>query len=170
MLVVPNYVRPHLSRMLVPVDFSAHSKLALEQAIAIARASGGANPQVIALSVYSVGYGYRKMGVSLAEAGQQLESVTRAALTEFVADVDKAGVEFEALCTCAERVEAGVLDMAAVHKVDVIVVGSRGLSWPASMLLGSTAERILVTSPLPVLIVKQKGETVNLLNALLGDG
>ncbi len=37
-------------------------------------------------------------------------------------------------------------------------------------LLGSTAERILMASPIPVLIVKKKGETTHLLTALLGDG
>ena len=36
-LVVPSHARVHLSRMLVPVDFSEHSKLALEQAIDVAR-------------------------------------------------------------------------------------------------------------------------------------
>jgi nucleotide-binding universal stress UspA family protein len=52
--------------------------------------------------------------------------------------------------------------------MDMIVVGSRGLSRSAAAILGSTAERVLTCSPLPVLIVKRKGETVHLLDALLG--
>ena len=167
-LIVPNHTRTHTSRMLVPVDFSDHSKLALEQAIAIARASGG-SPQVIAQAVYTVGYGYRKIGVSLHEAGRKLEAVTRAKLDEFVAQIDKSGVEFEAICTFSERVESSVHQLAAVRKMDMIVVGSRGLSWSAAALLGTTAEKILVTSPLPVMVAKVKGETTNLLNALLGE-
>lgn len=169
-LVVPTHARVHLSRMLVPVDFSAHSKLALEQAVAIARASGESTPQVVAYSVCSVGYGYKKMGVSLYEAAEQIVETTAQRLGEFVAGVDTKGVAFETVCTCSEDVERAVLDMAAVHKADVIVVGSRGMSWPVAALLGSTAERILVQSPLPVLVVKKKGETTPLLNALLGDG
>ncbi|MGD8454133.1 MAG: universal stress protein [Phycisphaerae bacterium] len=168
-LVVPSHARVHLSRMLVPVDFSEHSKLALEQAIAMARSSGESTPQIVAHSVCSVGYGYRKMGVTLYEATDQLVATTAQKLTEFVAGVDAKGVALETVCTAAEDIERGVLDMAAVHKVDVVVVGSRGMSWPVAALLGSTAERILVQSPLPVLVVKKKGETTPLLNALLGD-
>lgn len=169
-LVVPNYTRLHLSRLLVPTDFSEHSKLALEQALGIARASGEPRPQVIVQSIYTVGYGYRKTSGSLHEAGRRLEEVTRAKMAEFVADVDTSGVEFDTVCTCSEQVEMAILDLAAVRKMDMIVAGSRGLSRAAAVLLGRTAERILVMSPLPVMIVKRKGETVGLLNALLAEG
>jgi hypothetical protein len=38
-----------------------------------------------------------------------------------------------------------------------------------SGFLGPTAERVLHLAPLPVFIVKKKGETVRLLDVLLGD-
>ncbi|MFH1746477.1 MAG: universal stress protein [Planctomycetota bacterium] len=167
-LVVPNQVRTHLSRLLVPVDFSRHSRLAFEQALAIARASGDPHPQVVVQSVYSVGYGYKKFGISLHEAGQKLEAVTHEKLAEFVQDVDTTGVEFDTVCTCAEQIHLAILDLAAVRKMDMILVGSRGLSGPAATLLGSQAERLLVAAAVPVLVVKEKGETTHLLNALLG--
>ena len=169
-LVVPNLVRLHLGRMLVPVDFSKHSGMALEQATEIARTAGEDHPQIIVHSVCSVGYGYRKMGVNLQEASEQLVATMGKQLTEFVAKVDKTGVEFETICTSAEQIEAAILDMAAVRKVDMIVLGSRGKTWTATALLGSIAERVLVTSPLPVLLVKEKGETTPLLNVLLRGG
>ena len=169
-LVVPNHTRTHLGRMLVPIDFSQHAKMALERAIALARSSGEPHPEVVAHSIYSIGYGYKKTGTSLPKAAGELEEITQNKLKEFVGEVDTTGVAFDTICTCAESIESAVHDLAAVRKMDMIVVGSRGLSWPAAALLGSTAERILVTSPLPVLIVKEKGETTHLLNALLGDG
>lgn len=169
-LVVPNFTRTHLGRMLVPIDFSQHAKLALEQAIALVRTGGEPHPEVVAHSIYSIGYGYTKTGVSLPKAAGELEEITQNKLRKFVADVDTTGIAFDTICTCAESVQSAVHDFAAVRKMDMIVVGSRGLNWPAAALLGSTAERILVTSPLPVLIVKKKGETTHLLNALLGDG
>jgi nucleotide-binding universal stress UspA family protein len=84
--------------------------------------------------------------------------------------LDTSGVEFQAVCTCSEQTPEAVHDLAAVRKMDMIVVGSRGLSRSAAAILGSTAERVLTVSPLPVLIVKRKGETVHLLDALLAGG
>jgi nucleotide-binding universal stress UspA family protein len=169
-LVVPCQVRPHHSRLLVPVDFSEHSKMAVETALEIARASAGKDgqPQVLVQTIFSVGYGYTKAGVDFHEAARNIEAASRCELDRFLAGLDTSGVEFQAVCTCSEQTPESVHELAAVRKMDMIVVGSRGLSRSAAAILGSTAERILTTSPLPVLIVKRKGETMHLLDALLG--
>jgi nucleotide-binding universal stress UspA family protein len=171
-LVVPNYCLPHFSRIHVPVDFSKHSKLALEIGLEIARAGAGAHekPQVLVQTVYCVGYGYHKLGIDLGQAITEQGAVTQRNLTEFVADVDTRGVQFETMCTCSEDTAAAVHELASARKMDMIVVGSRGLSPTAAAILGGTAERILLGAPQPVLIVKQKGETIGLLSALLDEG
>jgi nucleotide-binding universal stress UspA family protein len=171
-LVVPRQVRPHLSRLMVPVDFSEHSKMALETALAIARATAGTNgmPQVLVQTIFNVGYGYTKAGVEFHEAARNMEAATRRDLDEFLQGIDTSGVEFEAVCTCSEHAPESVHELATVRKMDVIAVGSRGLSRSAAAILGSTAERILTASALPVLIVKRKGETTHLLDALLHGG
>jgi nucleotide-binding universal stress UspA family protein len=169
-LIVPNYCRPHVSRFLVPVDMSAHSRMALEAALEIARAHGPAGevPQVIVQTVYCVGYGYHKLGMKFNQAMAERGKVAEGELEKFLADVDTSGVQVEAICTCSEDAAQSVHELAAARKMDMIVVGSRGLSPAAAAILGGTAERILVHAPEPVLIVKRKGETVGLLNALLG--
>jgi nucleotide-binding universal stress UspA family protein len=167
-LVVPEHARPHFARMLVPVDGSEHAKRALRTAIAIAKASGHDRPQVVVQSIYTVGYGYQYSGLDFHDAGRRLEEVTRKDLDKFLADVDTAHIDFETVCTCSERPEAAIQDLASARKMDVIVVGSRGATSPAVALLGSTAERVLMSSPLPVMIVKRKGETTRFLDVLLG--
>lgn len=47
-----------------------------------------------------------------------------------------------------------LLRVAAEHKADLMIVGSRGHSLAAGMLLGSTAHALLQRSPLPVLIMR----------------
>lgn len=168
-LVVPHHVSPHMSRLIVPVDFSDHAKLAVEQAIAIAHASGKERAEILVHSVVSVGYGYQKLGLSLHEAGTQLEVKTRERLNKFVAGFDTKGVKLDTISTCSETVEQSIHDLATVRKMDMIVVGSRGQTTSAAVLLGGTAEKIMLGSPLPTLVVKNKGETVSLLNALLDD-
>ncbi len=163
-LVVPQYARPHLGRVCVPVDFSEHSKRALAQAVVIAKASGDAHPQLVVHSNSSIGYGYSKLGLNLPEAIAERQQATRLQLEEFVADLDTAGIDVELVCTTADEAETAILEVAVAHKMDLILVGSRGTG--SLFMLGSTAERVLHTSVLPVLIVKEKGETTPILDVL----
>jgi nucleotide-binding universal stress UspA family protein len=52
--------------------------------------------------------------------------------------------------------------------MDLVLIGSRGKSASASTLMGGTVERILVFSALPVMVVKEKGETGKFLDVLVG--
>jgi len=165
-LIVPNYSRPHFSRLLVAIDCSKHSMLALESAAGIVRASGE-SPQIIAQAVGYAGYGYHKLGLSLEQAVTRQTKALQEELDEFLADFDQSGLQFETVCTCSEDAASAVHELSAARKMDIIVVGSRGLSTTAAAILGSTAEQILMHASAPVLIVKEKGETTGLLNALL---
>ena len=176
-LIVPNYCQPHFSRVLVPVDFSNHSKLAFKEALEIARAGAtavGEKPQVLIQHVAHVGYGYQKLGLTFEQAMKQQETAFGPRIAEFLAgsgcsDVDLAAVQLESICMFSEDTAAAVHELAAARKMDMVLIGSRGLTTAAAAILGSTAEQILLRSPQPVMIVKEKGETRGLLEALLGD-
>ncbi len=165
-LVVPAGAVPHLSRLLVLMDGSAHSRMALEKALFVARASGE-RPQVLVQSIYSVGYGYQYTGMSLEEATRQREALTRKQIEECIADVDTSGVDFEIVYTCSLDTAAAAHDLASARNMDAIVIGSRGATLPAIALLGATTERVLLNAPMPVLVVKRKGETFRFLDAVL---
>lgn len=166
-LVVPDQAYPHFARIAVPVDFSEHSKLALQSALAIARNCGESNPQVIAQSIYEIGYGYRYTGLSFAEAVADREAKARTQLDKFVSDVDTTGVKFEKIVTCTQHATVAVHDLVSTRNLDLIVAGSRGMTATSAMLLGSFATRLIVHAPVPVLVAKKKGETLRFLDALL---
>ncbi len=167
-LVVPDQAYPHVGRIAVPVDGSAHSKLALQTGIDIARNSGEAHPQVVVQSIYEIGYGYQYTGLSFADAVSQREGKAHQQLDQFLADVDTSGVEFSRVVTCSDHPTVAVYDLVATKNLDLIVAGSRGLSSTSALLLGSFTERLIMYSPVPVLVVKRKGETLRFLSALLG--
>ncbi len=165
-LVVPAGAHAHLTRLLVLVDGSPHSRMALETALHLSRSADG-RPQVVAQSVYSVGYGYRYTGKSFEEAARQREALVRKQIEAFLAGLDTSGVDFSVVYTCSEDTAAVAHDLASAKNMDAIVVGSRGATLPAIALLGGTTERVLVNSPVPVLVVKRKGETFRFLDAVL---
>jgi len=47
-----------------------------------------------------------------------------------------------------------IIKVAATHKSDLIVMGSRGLGTLAGLLLGSTSQKVVAHAPCPVLIVR----------------
>lgn len=47
-----------------------------------------------------------------------------------------------------------IIDVAAIRKSDLIVMGSRGLGTLAGLLLGSTSQKVVSHAPCPVLIVR----------------
>ena len=170
-LLVPNYVRPHLSRILVPTDFSDHSRMALELSLEMVRSAEalGERPQITLLTVGAVGYGYKKVGLSMRNATQQLIDTANGRLEEFLHGVDTSGIDVECIAMCAEDDAEAIHELGVARKVDLIMIGSRGLTASAAALLGSTTERVLVRTAIPLLVVKRKGETVGLLNALFAD-
>ncbi len=166
-LVVPAHAHPHLERLFVPVDFSDYARLALDQALGIAAASDG-SPQVVVHTNFEVGYGYRKLGLTLSEAVRQREKVALDQLREFTKDLDAQQLNIELVATSSEDLERAIIEVAVARKMDVIVLGGRGESSHA--LLGSTTERLLMQSVLPILVVKKKGETASIIDALFGSG
>ena len=51
-----------------------------------------------------------------------------------------------------------ILKYAEEMKADLIVIGSRGRTGIEKLLLGSVAEKVVLQSPIPVLLIKGEGE------------
>jgi nucleotide-binding universal stress UspA family protein len=167
-LVVPEQSLPHFARILVPVDFGRHARMALETAIALAQAAVSGKPQVVCQHVYAVGYGHRSTGLSPEEAAQAMEAKAQEAYRALIEDLDTMGVPLEPVMTLSDKTAEVINDLAIARKMDLVLIGSRGRVRSAATLMGATVERILVFSALPVMVVKEKGETSRFLDVLLG--
>lgn len=167
-LVVPTGAYPHFARVLVPVDFSDHSKLALEIGSRVAYESQEPNPQLLAMSVFNVGYGYSKSGMSLNEACDHMGVTAKQQLADFVDSVELSGAVYEQIVDESTDITEAIGATAAVRHMDIIVIGSRGVTPDTVALVGSTTERMVANMSQPVLVVKRKGETARFLDVLLG--
>lgn len=154
LLLVPEGVPPRLERILAAVDFSTASALALNVATALARHKGIG--QCEAIHVF-----FEEVPAPGDEKRRQRE------YAEFTAPLDLNGVDVRPVFSEGAAVSATIQRIAAAGQADLIVMGTRGRSPAAAVLLGSESEQTLMESPIPVLVVKHRGERVGLLEILL---
>jgi nucleotide-binding universal stress UspA family protein len=149
-----------IRKILVAIDGSKPSLDASEQAISLAAKY---EAELIAVHVVSpdVRYGYledvitpglpaslKEVVVLAMEKGQKyLDNVMQNA------SENKVEVRTEVLIGASSVVKE-IVEYAEEHKIDLIVIGTRGISGIKKMLLGSTASGVLSYAHCPVLIVK----------------
>lgn len=136
--------------ILVPTDGSEASFRAAEEALRIARETGA--------TVHAV-YVIDESGSTLLFADQSM-----AALLEALAEEGEGAVEEVANLTSDVQVETDVirgmaihdaiLEYASDHDVDLVVMGTHGRQG-IEHLLGSTTERVIAHSSVPVLVVRE---------------
>ena len=141
-----------IRQILVPLDFSEHAKPVLEWASELAREHGA---KLVLLHAYHLPVEFQQLeGAYLPpEFWTNVKTEAQQSLDEYASGVSRQGLEVEALVR--EGYPATVIEEEAERlDVDLIVIGTRGLSGLKHMLLGSIAERVVQRAPCPVLTVK----------------
>ena len=163
-LIVPEEVPAQVERVLVPVDFSDHAADAVDVAVAFAEAA--ALTEIHVLHVYGVPTAYLKMGKTRAEVQGAIHDHVARQLDAFVSTLDLHGLTAVRHVVDDDDVHRGIHDQIGSIDADMVVIGTRGRTATAAVLLGSVAEQTVRTSDVPVVAVKRKGATVSLIDAL----
>jgi nucleotide-binding universal stress UspA family protein len=143
-----------IARILVPVDFSDHSQRAFEEAIGLARSCGA---ELHLLHCYQLDpIGVSPYGIAVPETFER--DIRMAAMQRLSEWRDKAtaqGLRVREHITVHFPSEE-IVAAAERHAIDLIVMGTRGLTGFKHVLLGSVAERTIRHAPCPVLTVKSR--------------
>lgn len=146
-----------LNRILFPTDFSDASKEAEAYAVALAGRFGA---ELHLLHVVSQVMPYSDASSAWVmpdnETQQQLEAAERR-LLERVPSAECSDETRIVRTTVVGFAVDQILDYAAKHEIDLIVVGTHGHSWLAHALIGSVAEKLVRLAACPVLTVHPKG-------------
>ncbi len=145
-----------LRSIVVGTDFSVCAARAISHAVALAKLAG-TKIHLVHVLLEPV----QALDVAAAlpypdvEVRKEWEQAARVKLDREVKAAEKRGV-----ATTAEirwgRPSDTIVDTAARQKATLIVLGTHGRSALEKLLLGSTAERVLRLSPVPVLTVREK--------------
>lgn len=141
-----------IQKILVPVDFSEHASDAMALAVDFAKSFGAA---IHLLHCYAINPGgISPYGVVLSpQLDQEFRAGAEAKLAEWAEKISGEGVAVTTELT-PEMPSQAISTTAKTIGADLIVMGSRGLTGLAHVLLGSVAERTLRLAPCPVLTVK----------------
>ncbi|PKV75605.1 universal stress protein [Pontibacter ramchanderi] len=170
-LFVPENEDSVLSHIMVSVDFSEYSLMALERMLS----SALPRPEVriTCLHVYQVPSGYITLGMSYEDFDERMKGFARnkfeQVLDRFPELRDRATLR---LVKQENEDDVGELIMVEAKraKADMLVIGAKGKSAAALFVLGSVTEKILrYNDDIPMIVYKKEKEEIGFLDALLSN-
>ena len=143
-------------KILVPVDGSKHSAEALKVAIDFVKTKGA---EISVISVVPYIGGMEDHEISPGKRERHMETVEKLAdeVVKKACDV-LAAENVSSACTrtilTSVSIPDAIIDFAENEKIDLIVMGSRGLSPSSGFKMGSVATQVVKYSPCSVYVVK----------------
>ncbi len=155
----PTGTKPILfKRILVPIDFSGHSTKTVDYAAQFAALHDSV---INLLHVFQipdyVATHYQGTYLRPDDVRTHVDAAEREAkdrLAEFEKLLRDRGVQVQSYLGSGYAFEE-IVNYAEIWEIDLIIIGSRGSTGFAHLLLGSTAMRVAENSKCPVLIIKE---------------
>jgi nucleotide-binding universal stress UspA family protein len=143
-------------RILVPIDGSDTAMLGLQEAIRLAKLTGGALRVLHAIDDLSFALALDAYAGHPGQWLAELRKEGRNLLDHAVGVATEAGVQAQG--TLRENFNGKIVDAVAAEAkswpADLIVLGTHGRRGLRRLVLGSDAEQVVRTSPVPVLLVR----------------
>ena len=135
-------------KILVAIDGSEHSQKVVDKAIEFSRLLHAEAILVYCHQKFPVILGQPYRDRQIADILAESEKLA----APFIEQLQKADIPVEDRLM-EEPAGKMITEIAKIENCELIVMGSRGLSNLASMIIGSVTQRVLQTAPCPVLVV-----------------
>ena len=164
-LLVPFNSFHGIKKIFVPIDFTDNSKMALEQAMHISEITGAS---ITCQHTYKVPQGYHSSGKSYEEFAGIMKKNGMKEHNHFMKSMGLAENQFECIHTLIEHEPAKAIHDAALEEnMDMIIMGSKGRTGLASILLRSVAiKTVRYDLEVELMVVKNKNENMGFLEAI----
>ena len=166
--LIPEEIPRSFQKIIVPMDFSNASELAFEFAINLASKIPGTS--IVCFNAYTVPSGYHTSGKSYEEFAEIMKSNAQESYNLLIKNYDTKGVAVEVKFVLDEKdsISKKIYQFSMDEGVSAIVIGSKGRTQAAAIILGSITEKLIrLDSTLPLVVVKQRKHNLNFLEALM---
>lgn len=166
--LVPPSIPDEINTLLVPLDFSKNSLMALQHAKHLSEVRPGIH--VHGLHIYKIPSGYFKTGLTVDEFAEELLRNAKQRLAQFLEKnkLDHTNFTMHYKMQKNDSIPYMINRFSFSNQVDAVIMGSRGRNTLSSFVLGSITEALIDRDQyLPLIIVKNKGRSMKLWDALL---
>lgn len=167
LLIVPQDAKIQSDKILVPIDFSDNSQMALEKAVDIANFT---DAKIITQNVYQVPVGYHYSGKSFDEFSKVMENNARDDFKKFVKKIKLADADIEQMYTLVKEEDNIMIDVyktAIDVEADIMIVGAKGRTAATALFIGSKSEKLVqINEKIPLLVVRPKGKNAGIIDLL----
>lgn len=139
------------SDFLLPTDGSRCAKLALNEATALADATGAALHLLTVVETTALGIDVRST-----VAQDQLEAQATEILDGAKATAEEAGIESTITSIAQGRPYKRIHSYITENDIDLVVLGTRGETDFSQYVLGGVSDKLIRTAPVPVLVVPEQ--------------
>jgi nucleotide-binding universal stress UspA family protein len=163
-LSVPYEAKPKITKVVAGIDFSQHSKRALQMAIDL---KSMAKASIECVHAYKAPKGYAQAELEYDEIMKLMKANAIDEFSNFLSSIE--GADSAISCEYVPETDAvgGVRETLEDTDADLLILGTRGRSSAARFILGSVTEELLLSASVPIFAVKAKGENMDVLHALL---
>ena len=168
LFIIPEDSELNINLLHVPCDFSPHSKIAMEEAIRIARHHGN-ETKIIIQNVYTVPGGYHYSGKTYEEFAEVMKANAQKDYKRFIKEIDTEGVNIEVVYSLDtnDNPVTDIMDFANYHRPGAIIIGVKGRTSTTALFIGSRAEHLIQqNSQIPMMVVRPKGKNAGILDLL----
>ncbi|WP_161887784.1 universal stress protein [Pontibacter russatus] len=169
-LFVPEAFEPRLRKVVVSLDFSKHSEMALDRVNHFALVQP--DVQVACLHVYQVPTGYITLGMSYEDFDKRMQDIAQEKydnLMERFPDLQHRAAFV--LVRQGEHSDVGAMLVMEAKRLraDMLVMGAKGMTTVAVYVIGSVTEKVLRHDmDIPLLVFENKdGEKLGFLDAIM---
>lgn len=167
LFIIPENAKPNVNFLHVPCDFSKHSKIAMEEAIRVARRHN--DVKIVCQNVYTVPGGYHYSGKTYEEFAEVMRANAERDYNKFMSEIDHEGVNLEVVYSLDtnDNPVTDIIDFAHEHNPGAIFIGVKGRTSTTALFIGSRAEQLIqYNSDIPMMVVRPKGQNSGFIDLL----
>ena len=142
-----------IKKILIPLVKSEYNDKIISYAIILAKGSGASITAIHVLDKSAQGLGDR-FGLRVEEYEKAMRKRAEELLTEVQQVIEKQGIKTGIEVIGAKSVPKGIIDYARESGVDVIVMGTKGLTGVEKFLMGSVASAVIDHAHCPVFAIR----------------